>query len=172
MSGEADRRSFRRGHGVRIASGVAVAATWVLLVLPVQGAAGDAEIDTFMRNYLETFDHGHVREIVAHYDAPLLMLAPNGDLRAYETPKDIRLTIKKWKRYMFHGGFEDSRWVALNVKRLTDGTAIASTAFERLNSRGQVYQRAGATYTLRKKDGKWVIMLIHIHDPDAVISVD
>ena len=73
---------------------------------------------------------------------------------------------------MIHGGFEDSRWVALNVKRLTEGTAIASAAFERLNSRGQVYQRAGATYTLRKKDGKWVIMLIHIHDPDAVLSVD
>ena len=73
---------------------------------------------------------------------------------------------------MFHGGFEDSRWVALNVKRLTEGTAIASTAFERLNSRGQVYQRGGATYTLRKKDGNWVITLIHIHDPDAVMSFD
>ena len=172
MSGEADRRLLRRGSGVRFASRVAIAATWVMLALPAQGATGDAEIDTFMRNYLETFDHGHAWEIVAHYDAPLLMLAPNGDLRAYETPKDIRLTIKKWKRYMIHGGFEDSRWVALNVKRLTDGTAIASTAFERLNSRGQVYQRAGATYTLRKKDGKWVIMLIHIHDPDAVMSFD
>ena len=100
------------------------------------------------------------------------MLAPNGDLRAYDTPKDIRLTIKKWKRYMIHSGFEDSRWVALNVNRLTDGTAIASTAFERVNSRGQVYQRGGATYTLRKKDGKWVITLIHIHDPEAVLSLD
>ncbi|MCY4003893.1 MAG: hypothetical protein OXF33_09345 [Rhodospirillales bacterium] len=172
MSGEVDRRPLRRAHGLRFASRVAIAAVWVMLALPVQGATGDAEIDTFMRNYLETFDHGHAWEIVPLYDAPLFMLAPNGDLRAYETPKDIRLTIKKWKRYMFHGGFEDSRWVALNVKRLTEGTAIASTAFERLNSRGQVYQRGGATYTLRKKDGNWVITLIHIHDPDAVMSID
>ncbi len=172
MTGETDRRALRRGLGTGLASFAAVAAACVVLALPAQGAPGDPEIDSFMRNYLDTFDHGHARDIVAHYDAPLFMLAPNGDLRAYDTPKDIRLTIKKWKRYMIHSGFEDSRWVALNVNRLTDGTAIASTAFERVNSRGQVYQRGGATYTLRKKDGKWVITLIHIHDPEAVLSLD
>ncbi len=172
MTGETHRRSLRRGPGAWLASFAAVAAACVMLALPAQGAPGDPEIDSFMRNYLDTFDHGHARDIVAHYDAPLFMLAPNGDLRAYDTPKDIRLTIKKWKRYMIHSGFEDSRWVALNVNRLTDGTAIASTAFERVNSRGQVYQRGGATYTLRKKDGKWVITLIHIHDPEAVLSLD
>ena len=172
MTGETHRRSLRRGPGAGLASFAAVAAACVMLALPAQGAPGDPEIESFMRNYLDTFDHGHARDIVAHYDAPLFMLAPNGDLRAYDTSKDIRLTIKKWKRYMIHSGFEDSRWVALNVNRLTDGTAIASTAFERVNSRGQVYQRGGATYTLRKKEGKWVITLIHIHDPEAVLSLD
>ena len=172
MTGETHRRPLRRGPGAGLASLAAIAAACVVLALPAQGAPGDPEIDSFMRAYLDTFDHGHARDIVAHYDAPLFMLAPNGDLRAYDTPKDIRLTIKKWKRYMIHGGFEDSRWVALNVNRLTDGTALASTAFERVNSRGQVYQRGGATYTLRKKDGKWVIMLIHIHEPEAVLSLD
>ncbi len=172
MTGETHRRPLRRGPGAWLVAYAAAAAACVMLALPAQGAPGDPEIDSFMRNYLDTFDHGHARDIVAHYDAPLFMLAPNGDLRAYDTPKDIRLTIKKWKRYMIHSGFEDSRWVALNVNRLTDGTAIASTAFERVNSRGQVYQRGGATYTLRKKDGKWVITLIHIHDPEAVLSLD
>ncbi len=168
----ADWRQPRHLPGVRLAALIAVAVAWAPLALPVRADADDPDVTAFMRNYLETFDHGHAREIVSHYDAPLFMLAPNGDLRTYETPRDIRLTIKKWKRYMLHSGFENSRWVALNVNRLTDGTAIASTAFERLNSRGQVYQQAGATYTLRKRDGKWVIMLIHIHGPEAVLALD
>ncbi len=172
MTREADRRPARRLPGARCVRLVAIAAVWGILALPGQVAADDPEVDSFMRSYLETFDHGHTREILSHYDAPLFMLAPNGDLRAYETPKDIRLTVKKWKRYMFHSGFESSRWVALNVSRLTEGTALASTAFERVNSRGEVYQRGGATYTLRKKDGKWVIMLIHIHEPEAVLALD
>ena len=164
-------RNFRRPAG-RIAS----AAAAVLAAVAVSGAAPRAAADTgaesFMRDYLETFDHGHAREIIAHYDAPLYMLAPNGDLRSYETPKDIRLTVKKWKRYMLHSGFQDSRWVTLNVRELTEGTAVASTAFERVNTRGQVYQRGGATYTLRKKDGRWAIFLIHIHPPGEVMPLD
>ena len=172
MTNESGLRLARRVRLARTAYGIALGATFAALVGTAPLAEANAEIESFMQGYLDTFDHGHARDIVAHYDAPLLMLAPNGDLRTYETPKNIRLTIKKWKRYMIHSGFEDSRWVTLNVKKLTEGTAVASTAFERLNTSGQVYQRGGATYTLRKKNGHWVITLIHIHDSSVVMSLD
>lgn len=145
----------------------------IVMVLLWSGAArAGSDVESFMRAYLGDFDNGHARDIAAHYNTPLYMLAPNGDLRVYETPKDIRLTVKKWKRYMIKGGFDHSEWVKLNVKAVTEGTALASTAFNRVDSRGQVFQRGGATYTLRKQDGEWKIFLIHIHGPDDVLSLD
>ena len=69
---------------------------------------------------------------------------------------------------MFHNGFERSEWVSLNVKPLSDDTAIVSTVLDRFKSDGERLQRAGATYTLRKEDGAWKIFLIHIHEPEMV----
>ena len=125
-----------------------------------------------MNDYLSTFDKGYSRDLAAHYDAPLYMLAPNGDLRAYETPKQIRRTVKKWKRHLLHNGFKRSDWVTLNVKPLGAGTALVSAVFDRFHDSGRLLQRGAATYTVHKKDGDWKIFLIHIHDPDDVVTFD
>lgn len=133
-------------------------------------AATDDDVRAFMDGYLKTFDTGHAAEIVSLYDAPLYMLAPNGDIRIYETSKDIRLTVKKWKKSMIGGGFDHTEWGVVNVRSLSDSTAIASTTFDRYSSKGKVYQRGGATYSLRKQDGAWKVFMIHIHTPENVLS--
>ena len=137
---------------------------------PASAADTEQEVREFMNQYLDTFDNGYGREIIAHYDAPLMMLAPNGDLRTFKTEKDIRMTVKKWKMHMIRAGISRTEWVELNIKALSENTALASTVFDRYSTSGAVFQHAGATYSLRKTDGKWKIFLIQIHDPAAVIA--
>ncbi|MEM7254835.1 MAG: DUF4440 domain-containing protein [Pseudomonadota bacterium] len=127
-------------------------------------------VRAFMNTYLETFDSGHANQITAQYTAPMMMLAPNGDVRTYETQKNIRRTVKKWKRYLNHNGYDRSEWVSLNVRALSDDTAVASTVFDRYDTSGNVFQRGAATYTLRREDDQWKIWLIHIHNPDRVLA--
>ena len=145
-----------------------------LIVLPALEARADAsdEIKEFMTTYRDAFDTGHNREIAAFYDAPFYMLAPNGDLRSYDTQKDVRQTVKKWRRYLAHYGFERTEWVTLNVKALSDGTGLVSSVLDRFNSKGERFHRGGATYTVHKRDGAWKIFLIHIHDPEAAIAFE
>ena len=141
-----------------------------LFINPVQANTTDKEVRQFMESYLSSFDTGYSRDVANYYAESMLMLAPNGDLRSFDTPKVIHRTVKKWKRYLFHHGFKSSRWVDLNVRALSDNTALVSTVFERLNSRGEVFQRGAATYTLRRREDDWKIWLIHIHDPNRVFS--
>ncbi|MCH9671644.1 MAG: hypothetical protein K0U93_09370 [Gammaproteobacteria bacterium] len=133
-------------------------------------AGTDDDVRAFMEGYLTTFDRGYAKDVSIHYAAPLMMLAPNGDVRTYDTPKKVRRTVKKWKRYLFHNGFERSAWVDLNVRALSDRTAIASTVFERFNTKGEMFQRGAATYTLRKEEDQWKIWLIHVHEPDKAFA--
>ena len=130
----------------------------------------EAEIRAFMESYLETFNRGYSRQVVGHYDAPLFMMAPNGDVRSYDTERSIRMTVRDWKRQLIRSGFDHSEWEVLNVRSLGDGAGLASAVFKRLTGSGDVIQRGAATYTVHKKDGDWKIFLIQIHDPDDVIE--
>ena len=142
------------------------------MLLPISAQADTAEdVTAFMNDYLHTFDTGHANEIKAFYDAPLFMMAPNGDLRAYEGDK-MRRTVKRWRFYLKHYGFERSEWHVLNVKALAEGIAVVSTVLDRFNPKGERFHRSGATYTLRKLDGTWKIFLIQIHEPDMVIAAN
>lgn len=158
----------------RMAAAATVAATALLGLGLASGALASTdtedEIRDFMMGYLETFNSGYARDLAAHYDAPMYMLAPNGDIRDYDTPKTIRMTVKKWKRNLIRAGFDHSEWKVLNVRPLSDSTGVVSTVFERYTGSGQVMQRGAATYTVHKREGSWKIFLIHIHDPDAVMT--
>lgn len=164
-----DQQQWQRGMGRWL--GVALVTLGLITGWQSAQAADTAqEVRDFMSHYLEKFDNGYRSEIVAHYDVPLMMLAPNGDLRTYETAKDIRLTMKKWKMHMIRAGIARTEFVQLNVKTLSDNTAMASTVFNRYSNSNEVFQHGGATYSLRKADGKWKIFLIHIHDPAMVLA--
>ena len=143
-----------------------------LMVLTASARADTAEeVTEFMNSYLLTFDTGHANEIKVFYDAPLFMMGPNGDLRSYEGDK-MRRTVKRWRFYLKHYGFERSEWHVLNVNALAEGSAVVSTVVDRFNPEGERFHRGGATYTLRKQDGTWKIFLIQIHEPDMVIAAE
>jgi ketosteroid isomerase-like protein len=140
------------------------------MVLAASAQADTAdEVTAFMEDYLHTFDTGHANEIKAFYDAPLFMMGPTGDLRSYEGDK-MRRTVKRWRFYLKHYGFERSEWNVLNVNALAEGSAVVSTVVDRYNPKGERFHRSGATYTLRKQDGDWKIFLIQIHEPEMVIA--
>ncbi len=155
--------------GSRILARVAAAALSLMVLTASAHADTAEEVTEFMNSYLQTFDTGHANEIKAFYDAPLFMMGPNGDLRSYEGDK-MRRTVKRWRFYLKHYGFERSEWHVLNVNALAEGSAVVSTVVDRFNPEGERFHRSGATYTLRKQEGTWKIFLIQIHEPEMVIA--
>ena len=155
--------------GSRILARVAAAALSLMVLTASAHADTAEEVTEFMNSYLQTFDTGHANEHKAFYDAPLFMMGPNGDLRSYEGDK-MRRTVKRWRFYLKHYGFERSEWHVLNVNALAEGSAVVSTVVDRFNPEGERFHRSGATYTLRKQEGTWKIFLIQIHEPEMVIA--
>lgn len=132
-------------------------------------AEPDSEVITFMNYYLETFDTGHAGDITELYNDPFFMIAPNGDVRTFETEKGIRREIKQWKFYMKKEGVVDSRYLELNVKALSSDVAIASAVVDRFDDDGNVLAHTGATYSLLRREGAWKVFSIQIHDPDKIL---
>ena len=143
----------------------------MLLGLAPQSAKADSHGDAtaFMEEYLSTFDTGHAGDVMALYNDPFFMIAPSGDVRAFETKKGIRKAIRGWKFYMKKGGVVSSRYGELNVRALSDDTAIASAVVERLDEVGKLLTKIGATYNLRRESGKWKIFIIQLHDVDTIL---
>jgi hypothetical protein len=63
-------------------------------------------------------------------------------------------------------GYNKSNLEKLNIRPLTDTTAIASTIWSRFNNNSLI-ERVGATYLLIKSNGNWEITMVTAHPDDA-----
>jgi ketosteroid isomerase-like protein len=142
----------------------------IFLTAAAAWADGDSEVESFMHHYLNTFDTGHIWEITPLYSDPFYMLAPSGGIKSFEGARGIKKSIKDWKFYMKKAGVATSRYIQLNVKALSEDTALASTEVERADEHGKVRANTGATYTLVRVDGQWKIYLIHLHSRETVFN--
>ena len=128
------------------------------------------EAETFMNDYLDTFDTGHIWQITPLYNDPFFMMAPSGEVKVFDGTKKIKKSIKDWKFWMKKSGVATSRYVQLNVWALSPDPALASAEVERADEHGEIRANTGATYTLIRVDGQWKIYLIHLHLPDRVFN--
>lgn len=63
-------------------------------------------------------------------------------------------------------GYNRSNLDQLNIRPLTDTTAIATVIWSRFNN-DSLIERVGATYLFFKSNGKWEITMVTVH-PDNV----
>jgi hypothetical protein len=60
----------------------------------------------------------------------------------------------------------------LNVKQMSGSVALASVVIVRYNAGGEVLERVGSSYTLRRTNDGWKIAAIITHDPDTVLRLE
>ena len=130
------------------------------------------DVLAFMDHYLDSFDNQSSRYTASLHHAPLYLLAPHGVLTEFETPEKIRRTVRRWRRTLNYSGYDHTEWVSVNVKPMSDDTAIVSTVFNRIKGTGELLHRGAATYTLLRQDGEWKIFLMHVHEPERALEFD
>lgn len=152
--------------------------TWLLALAGFLLVAATAQADTkddvlaFMNHYLDSFDTQNSHYIASLHHAPLYLLAPHGVLTAFETPEKIRRTMRRWRRTLNYNGYDHTEWVSVNVRPMSDDTAIVSTVFNRIKGTGERLFQGAATYTLLRQDGEWKIFLMHVHKPERALGFD
>lgn len=162
------------GHSARAAFRV----TWLSALAGILLVAATAQADTkddvlaFMDHYLDSFDNQPSRYTASLHHAPMYLLAPHGVLTEFETSEKIRRTLRRWRRHLNYNGYDHTEWVSVNVRPMSDDTAIVSTVFNRIKNTGELLFRGAATYTLLRQDGEWKIFLMHVHEPERALGFD
>jgi hypothetical protein len=128
-----------------------------------------ADLDDFFESYRRAYTDLDLDAIVDHYSVPLLSLAPE-DTFWLTSEADVRSVMGAYLDTLAEGSYDHGEIDTLVYHPLTDRDVLASSAWTRYDTDGDVFERLGTTYFLRRTDGEWCILALALHDPGAVID--
>lgn len=117
--------------------------------------------------YFRAFQTLDPEAVIPYYHVPCMLLAPQGVL-VVATAAEARTLFAGMMKGLEARGYAKSESAGLRVTRLSDDTAVLSTRVVRLKADGDELERFGATYSLRRTDAGWKIVVLTVHDADAV----
>lgn len=126
-------------------------------------------LDAFFDSYRQAYTDLDLDDVMAHYSVPLLSLAPE-DTFWLTNEEDVRKVMGAYLEMLAESGYDHGEIDDLVYHPLTDRDVIASSAWTRYDAEGDVFERLGTTYLLRKTDGAWRILALTLHDPEALIE--
>lgn len=129
----------------------------------VKGAEGNDAIETF-RSYAAAFQRLDARAVARHFHEPALLLAPH----AVFLLSDAAAAEETYRRVLGDAaarGYARTEFSPLLERHLADDLAVISGNGAWKKDSGEELRRFGVTYTLRKVEGRWQIVVAAIHDP-------
>jgi ketosteroid isomerase-like protein len=119
-------------------------------------------------DYLETFQKLDPAATLPYFHVPCMFLAPAG-VRVLANTADIDELLTQVMAGLKARGYARSELLDRQVKQMSAGAAFVSVSRARYTTDGRELERLGETYTLRKTDGGWKIVVAMIHDPGCVV---
>ncbi len=124
---------------------------------------GDDAIETF-RGYTAAFQSLNARAVARHYHVPALLIAPHAVYPLAST----EAVEEAYRRVMGDAaakGYARTEFSPLLERHLAEDLAVISGNGTWKKDSGEELQRFGITYTLRKVENDWRIVVAVIHDP-------
>jgi hypothetical protein len=155
----------------------------LLIALLVMASAKWVEADT---------DKAAIAQTMNDYFAAFADLGPTFDMRralSFFHEPSMLITATRASSYLTRGDAE-AGWVnafvarqrergyarqdvpQLHVKQMSNSVALASVEIVRYRAGGEVLERVGASYVLRRTNEGWKISAVITHDPDSVLRLD
>jgi hypothetical protein len=137
-------------------------------------------------------DKPAVTKTMNDYFASFADLGPTFDMRralSFFHEPSMLITASRATSYLTRGDAE-SGWVngfvarqrergyarqdvsQLHVKQMSNSVALASVEIVRYKTGGELLERVGASYVLRRTDEGWKIAAVIIHEPNSVLRLE
>ena len=127
------------------------------------------DLDEFFETYRRAYTDLDLGAVLEHYNVPLLSITPD-DLYWLTEEADVRSVMSAYLNTLRDGDYDHGEINDLAYHPLTDRDVIASSAWTRYTTQGDVFERLGTTYLLRRTDDGWRIIALALHDADRVIE--
>lgn len=135
--------------------------------MPAENAArvaqGTDAIETF-RSYAAAFQRLDARDVARHFHTPALLLAPHA-VFPLESTAAVEETYRRVLGDAAAKGYARTEFSPLLERHLAEDLAVISGNGTWRKHSGEELQRFGVTYTLRKVEDDWRIVVAAIHDP-------
>jgi ketosteroid isomerase-like protein len=126
----------------------------------------EAIIKTYTR-YFTAFQRLDPRAIVAYYHAPRMLVSASG-VAVMAGADEVEARFGQLMQELKARGYGRSELSELQVQRLDDRIAVVSISGARYRTDGSHLESLGATYTMRKTNAGWQIVVTMLHDPSSV----
>jgi hypothetical protein len=132
---------------------------------------GDKElIVQTLKNIFESFQTLNPRAMVPYYHTPCLSIASEG-VSVMATSADVEARFARVMERLKAQGYARSDFSDVRVTLLSDNIALLSVKGARYKTGGELLEPLGVTYTLRKNDAVWKVVVLIRHDPDAIVGL-
>jgi len=121
-------------------------------------------------DYFEAFQSLDPDAVLHYYHQPFMVLSSAGVL-VLAGAAEARALFAEMMKGLRARGYGRSEKAGLGLKQLSESAAVLSARVVRYRTDGAELERFGATYTLRKTDSGWKIVMLTIHDFDAVLDL-
>jgi ketosteroid isomerase-like protein len=120
--------------------------------------------------YFQAFQTLNPQAVLPYYHVPSMLLSPQG-VTIMATATEVEALFSQIIEGLKARNYARSELTDLRVQQLSDSIAMLSISGVRYTTDGEQLERLGVTYTLRKTDASWQIVLTTIHDPDSIIGL-
>lgn len=125
-------------------------------------------------DYIAAFQTLDAKAILPFYHAPFMSISAR-EVHVLNTPGEIETSFARNMSILREGDYARTEMVKLYAKKMSKGLALISVCLERYTSAGEQIGGAGKTYTytytLRKVDEAWKIVVAMAHDAQAILEI-
>jgi ketosteroid isomerase-like protein len=119
-------------------------------------------------NYTQAFQTLDPRAALSYFHIPCMFI-PSQGVRVLATAADVEALLTQVMEGLKARGYARSELTDFCVKLMSGNTALVSVSRARYAPDGRELERLGETYTLRRTEGGWKIVVAMIHDPDTIL---
>src|SRR5215475_12232885 len=127
----------------------------------------EAITQTFTK-YVQTFQTLGPHATLPYFHVPCMFIPPQG-VRVLATAADIEALLTQVMQGLKARSYARSELTELHAHQMSENTALVSVSRVRYKTDGEELERLGETYTLRRTEGGWKIVVAMIHDPDTIL---
>jgi ketosteroid isomerase-like protein len=130
------------------------------------GPRDERAITETFTGYVQAFQTLNPHTVLPYYHALCLLISPQG-VRLMETPAEVEALFAR----MFEGlarRYARSEVTDPHVNQVGEHIAFVSVSRVRYATDGQELERLGETYTFRKTQDGWRIVVATVHGPDTL----
>lgn len=143
---------------------------WSSAAAQDERAAATEAVLAYFGAFVAAVKAGDAAGVSQHLTEPCVLIDASSTT-VFSTRAEYEAWLKPGLIALRAWGYDRAAWPQLDLKLLNKELAIASALIVRYKADGTEFDRVGATYFVRKVDGRWRIASFTTHDGAAVLKL-